>query len=225
MKKCSLPARKECFEIMREYHVPLHVVEHSRTAAKLAVFLGERLKEKGTTVDIDLVDRACLLHDIVRVCDFKELDYDKFEQAVTEEDRAKWDEIRARYKGIRHEDAAYDILRGRYPALALTIKRHRYMAMLEEKERPETWEEKLVYYADMRVRHDKIVPLRERLEDGHKRNAFLRSSRTEGRISTAKVDSLIYRLEEEIFAGLGLDPVEVTGEFIDSYARKRPKED
>ena len=208
---------------MREYHVPRHIAEHSRTVAKLAVFLGERLKEKGTAVDIDLVDRACLLHDIVRVCDFKELDYDRFEQAVTEEDRAKWDEIRAKYKGVRHEDAAYDILRGRYPAVALTIKRHRYMAMLEEKERPETWEEKLVYYADMRVRHDKIVPLRERLEDGHKRNAFLRSTGTEGRVSTAKVDSLIYRLEEEIFAGLGLAPVEITGGLIDSYARKKPK--
>ena len=33
--------------------------------------------------DVDFVDKASLLHNIVRVCDFKESDYSKFEQAVT----------------------------------------------------------------------------------------------------------------------------------------------
>jgi len=178
------------------------------------------MKRSNLPVDIDLVDRACLLHDIVRVCDFKELDYDRFEYAITEQDKAKWKQIREKYRGIGHEDAAYEILRGKYPVLALTIKKHRYMAMLDEKTRPSTWEEKLVYYADMRVMHDKIVPLKTRLREGHKRNAHLHGSKAQSKINTAKVDPLIYRLEEEIFDRAGLNPLEVTDKFIDSYSNK-----
>jgi len=217
MKRFNLPTRRQCFDIIKEYRVPSHILKHSLAVAKLAVFLAERLKEKGAAVDVDLVDRACLLHDIVRVCDFKELDYRDFNQTVTEQDKAKWQQIRARYKGIGHEDAAYEILREKFPLLALTIKKHKYMAMLDEETRPNTWEEKLVYYADMRVMHDKIMPLETRLKEAHKRNAFLHGSKAQSKINTAKVDPLIYRLEQEIFDKIGLNPCKVTDEFIDSY--------
>jgi len=225
MKKSNLPTRRQCFDIIKEYHVPSHILSHSLAVAKLAVFLAERLKEKGTAVDVDLVDRACLLHDIARVCDFEELNYSNFEQAVTEQDRAKWQQIREKYKEIRHEDIAYEILREKYPLLALTIKKHRYMAMLDEKTRPNTWEEKLLYYADMRVMHDKIAPLKTRLREAHKRNVHLHSTKTQSKINTARVDPLIYSLEEEIFDKIALSTSEVTDEFIDSYPNKIQKAD
>ncbi len=220
MKKFNLPTRRQCFEIIKEYHVPPHILKHSLAVAKLGVFLAERLREKGEAVDVDLVDRACLLHDIVRVCDFKDLDYGNFEQTVTEQNEAKWQQIRAAYKGTGHENAAYSILKEKYPALALTVKKHRYMAMLDEKTRPSTWEEKLLYYADMRVMHDRIVPLKTRLREGHKRNAFLHGTEAQSKINTAKVDPLIFRLEQEIFDRLALTPVALTDEFIDSYSNK-----
>jgi len=216
MKKSNLPTRKECLAIIKEHHVPPHIVKHSLTVAKLAVFLVQRLTEKGITVDVNLVDRACLLHDIARICDFKELDYSRFEQPVTAEDKAKWQQLRAKYKGVPHEYAAYDILKDKYPALALTIKRHRYIGILDEEEKPNTWEEKLVYYADMRVMHDKIVPLEERLTEAHKRNVHFYKTETQRRITIAKVDPLIYRLEKEIFDEIGLTPLDIMDEFIDS---------
>lgn len=225
MKDCNLPTREECFGIIEEFHVPSHILRHSLAVAKLAVFLAERLREKGIGVDVELLDRACLLHDIARVCDFKELDYSKFEQPVTEQDKAKWIQIRAMYGGMGHEEAAYDVLKQKYPRLALTIRKHRYMAMLDEKARPDTWEEKLAYYADMRVMEDRIVPLKDRLEDGHKRNIHLHGTEAQSKINTAKVDPLIYRLEAEIFDKLDLQPLDVTDEFIDSYCGGRePKE-
>jgi putative nucleotidyltransferase with HDIG domain len=64
MKKPDLPTRQDCFNIIKEYHVPSHILGHSLAVAQLAVFLAERLKEKGVTVDVEQVDRACLLHDI-----------------------------------------------------------------------------------------------------------------------------------------------------------------
>lgn len=218
MKKYNLPTHKECLAIIEDHHVPPHIVRHSLTVAKFAVFLAKRLKENGQTVDIKLVNRACLLHDIVRICDFKKLDYSKFEQPVTDRDKTRWRQLREDYNGTPHEHAAYDILRDNYPALALTIKKHRYVAILDEQEKLDTWEEKLVYYADKRVMHDKIVPLKERLTEGHKRNAHLYSTESQRRAIIAEVDPLIYKLEDEIFYEIGLNPLEITDEFIDSFS-------
>jgi len=222
MKSCRLPTRRECFDLLKEYHVPSHIVAHSLAVAKLAVFLAQRLKERGIAVDIDLVDRACLLHDVVRACDFKESNCNDLTQAVTDKDKAEWRQIRTRYKGTCHEDVTYDLLRERYPAVALAIKKHRYAAILDEdeKEKPSTWEEKLVYYADKRVMHDRIVTLNERLEDAHKRNIHLHETEAQSKITTAKVDPVIFKLEKEIFDQVDLDADEVTDEFINSRSSR-----
>ena len=217
MKDCSLPNRKECLALLAEYHVPPHIVNHSRAVAKLAVFLAQRLNEDGEAVDINLLERACLLHDLLRVLDFKESDYNSFERNLPEQEKAKWQRIRAKYKAMTHEDAAYEILKDKYPALALAIKRHRYMALPDENEKPDTWEEKLLYYADKRVMHETIVPLKERLAEGHKRNVLSHDSEAKSKINIARVDPLIYEMEKEIFDKIGLNPNEVTHEFIDSY--------
>jgi putative nucleotidyltransferase with HDIG domain len=189
MKKYNLPTRKQCFDIFKKLRVPAHIVKHCLATAKLAVFLAQRLNEKGILVDVHLVDKACLLHDIFRISELENSE--------------------------AHEDAAYNLLKEKYAALALAVKKHRYTALLDEKEKPNTWEEKLVYYADKRVMHDRIVSLRERLEEAHKRNAP--HPEAQGKIDTAKIDNLIYRLEKEIFDKVGLDPLGVTAEFIDSY--------
>ena len=216
MKDCSLPTRKECLAILAEYNVPTHIVNHSRAVAKLAVFLAQRLNENSVVIDIDLLDRACMLHDLLRVNDFKESDYNRFERNLPHEKKAKWQKLRAKYKSMTHEDAAYDILKVKYPALALAIKRHRYMAMIDENEKPDTWEEKLLYYADKRVMHETIIPLKDRLAEGHKRNVLSHGSSAQSKINTAEVDLLIEEMEKEIFEKIGLNPLEVTEEFIDS---------
>ena len=218
MKKCSLPTRKECFEIIRRCRVPPHIVKHCLAVAKLAVFLAHKLKDNAIAVNIELVDRASLLHDILRVCDMTESDYRQFERPVTERDKAIWGLLKAKYNGMCHEEAACELLKAKYPALALTIKKHRYTAILDNKEKPSTWEEKLLYYADKRVMHDRIVPLKDRLKEAHERNARLRRMRAQSKISTTEVDSLIFKLEEEIFSRIALTPAEVTNEIIESYS-------
>jgi putative nucleotidyltransferase with HDIG domain len=217
MKSYKLPTRKKCFEIIADHHVPLHVLRHSLTAAKLAVFLAKRLIEKGIEVNVDLLEKACLLHDIARVCDFKELDYKKFNQTITEEDKTIWRQLRKKYKGFFHEDAAYEILKGDYPQLASLIRKHKYMGMLDDENKPKSWAEKLIFYADMRIMHDKIAPLKQRLEEGHKRNIHLHGSEEQSRLNTAKIDPLIFQMEKEIFEKINLNPLEITDEFIDSY--------
>jgi len=209
MKKSNLPTRKQCFGLLKKFGTPSHIIEHSLATAKLAVFLAERLNEKGISVDIQLVDRACLLHDILRVCDLN--DYSRFEHSAA--DKAKWERLKAKYKGFCHEDAAA-LLCEKYPQLAEVIKKHRYTSIAHQKDKPVTWEEKLVYYADKRVMHDRIVPLKERLEEAHKRHAPPHQSEAQRGIDTARIDRLICKLEREIFDKVGLDPLQVTAEFI-----------
>jgi len=210
MRNYALPDRDECLALIAEYHVPVHIVRHSEAAARLGVFLAERLNENGATVDVALVERACLLHDLFRVCDFPLEDFSWFEPPVSEEDKAKWRRLKARHGANQHEDAAALFFGESYPVLAETIRKHRYTA----------WEEKLVYYADKRVMHDTIVPLRERLEEAHHRSGIVLAKAGKQRdINTEqKVDALIFKLEKEIFAHLTLAPDEITAEFIDGYA-------
>jgi len=197
----NLPDKQDCLKLIEQYCVPVHIQKHCFAVAGVAVFLAKKLKQKGIDVNIELVQAAGMLHDIVRICDFEQLDYSQFEQVVTEEDKAKLEQIRAKYKGYLHEDAAYEVFKDQYPQLALTIKRHRYTAIADNEHRPTSWEEKLLFYADMRVMHDKVVPLQDRLKDGHLRNAFLRQKREKfaGRcLDTEKIDLLIAKLEQEI---------------------------
>jgi uncharacterized protein len=214
MESYSLPTREECFEIIEKYHVPQHIVRHSLAVTKLGVFLAQKLKEKGIAIDVELVERACLLHDVVRICEFKEFDFGNFGQTVTEHEKTTWNRLKAKFKGISHEDAAYALLNEKYPMLALTIRKHRYAALLDKAERPKTWEEKLVYYADKRVMHDKVVGLKERLQEAHDRNVHLYQTQAQYKLDTAEIDRLIFELEQEIFAEIGLNPIEVTDESI-----------
>lgn len=213
MKKSNLPTRKQCFGLLKKFGTPSHIIEHCLATAKLAVFLAERLNEKGISVDVQLVDRACLLHDILRVCDLN--DYSRFEHSAA--DKSKWEKLKSQYKGICHEDAAAALLHDKYPQLAKVIRKHRYTAIAHQKDKPVTWEEKLVYYADKRVMHDRIVSLKERLDEAHKRYAAWRRVNARSSLDTVKIDRLIYKLEKEIFAYIGLNPLAVTDKFIDSY--------
>jgi uncharacterized protein len=220
MRDYALPSRDECRSMIQACHVPAHILRHNEAVAKLGVFLAERLAARGIAVNVELVERACLLHDLFRVCDCPLEDFSWFEQPVTKEDKRRWRGLKAKHGHRRHEDAADAFLKDAYPVLAGTIRRHRYTALLDKNDHPETWEEKLVYYADKRAMHDKIVPLKERLEEAHRRSAIVQAQAGKPhRVDVERqVDALILQLEEEIFRQIDFDPDEVTAEFIDRYA-------
>ncbi len=225
MRSQLLPSAEECIDLLKECHVPLHIIKHSKAVAKLGVFLAQRVAEQDWPVNVDLVECACLLHDIFRVCEFPLEDFSRFEQKVTEEDKAQWRKLKEQHGGIRHEDAACAYLKDAYPILAQTIRKHRYTAIVDKDDMPRTMEEKLVYYADKRAMHDKIVPLIERLNEAHKRHAARRKDAGIDPAEIARVDAAIVALEAELFDLIGLDPNVVTAEFIDNYkASPKPQE-
>lgn len=202
----NLPSKEECYRLLKEYHVPKNVVAHNEGVVKVAVFLAKKLIEKGIDVNVDLVEKASLLHDLLRLCDmhkFEKKHFKKFGCDVSDKEYEEMMKVRKRFKGQHHADACFDILKEKYSELALVIKRHRYTYILSEENRPMTWEDKLVYYADKRVKHDKIVSLDHRLDDGEKRNIHMVDKDKKRRDKAREKN---FELEKEIFNILGISP-------------------
>lgn len=184
--------------LIDEFHVPLHVRRHCVAVAEFALQLGNELAKAGIKIDLKLLGNASLLHDIARIVDFRELHPEKFPDPVTAEDIKCWQELRTKYLGMHHADAAALILEERgFTDIAAVIKAHKYMQITKGFK---SWEEKLLYYADKRVKHDKTVPLMERLYDGRMRNAPDKI----GDKTSDEIDKKVLALEQEIFEKTGI---------------------
>jgi len=188
---------QEVQELIEEFHVPKHIRRHCEKVVAICRFLGQRIDG----VDMELLENAAYLHDIVRICDFTVWNPENMADEHTLQSKMKWEEIRAKYKGRRHEEAAYEILSGRGEVrLANLIKSHRFSNILEDGLK--TWEEKILYYANKRVEGDEIAPLEKRLEEGKKRNAVTPEQKLVSDMATPK----ILKLEAEICAAANISP-------------------
>lgn len=185
--------------IYEEFHVPAHVRRHCHAVADFAIALGKRMCGAGTTVDVDAIRQGALLHDFVRVVDFREFKPETFPDKAQGEDIEFWRALRKKYQGVHHAIAGAAILRERgWPNIAELVQKHRFQQI---EDGFDTWEEKIVYYADKRVKHDRVVSLKERLEDGHRRNA--REDREGITLPLNLLDEKVFELEAEIFRKTG----------------------
>jgi uncharacterized protein len=129
----GLPSRAACMQLLQKYEVPENIVRHSQVVCRVAVYLAERLQKSGIDIDTDIVERACLLHDI-----------DKMQTL----------------EGDLHGEISEQILvKEGFPGLGRIVRHHRmkYLGQIAL-----SWEEKVLLYADKRVTHDHIVSLDER---------------------------------------------------------------
>lgn len=137
-------SREECFELLWKHNVPSEIIRHCIAVSRLACEIAKKLESKGKRINMELLDRACLLHDI-----------------------GKLESIE---KGGRHEQIGYNILvKHGLKEIAEVIRKHPLHYISDLKNQPKTWEEKILYYADKRVINHKIAPLKKRLEDLYKR--------------------------------------------------------
>ena len=206
----NLPTKQECMHLIKvTYRMPQNIIDHSIQVNKVAVFLAMKLKEKGIDVNLDLVDRASILHDIMKMIEIDPIrglifpDNKAF--TISKKDRLIWMDMKKRYSHLTHEEAAYKIFKEKYPEMALIIKKHGY-TNLEGENKLNTIEEKLVHYADKRVSHSNIVPMKERLEEGHKRYKEKNLLKGIDEEFIQKVDKELFELEKEIFNKLDFEP-------------------
>lgn len=203
----DLPTKEEIEKLWDEYHVPDNVREHSRQVTKIAVFLAKKLKEKGIHIDVGLVERSSLLHDIARSANFENLETHPH---ATKEDVDFWIQLKHKYPDTHHGDIAADLLAEKYPEVAEVIISHTI-----ENERESlldaSWEAKVFVYADFRVMHDRIVILAERFADSRKRHGeFYDGLQEKTGIDYRKIiEDNILKVEKEIFEKLDIEPEEI----------------
>lgn len=186
-------------KLYEEFHTPLHIREHCLQVARVAKLLAEELANNGEDVNVTKVWIAGLAHDFIRIVDFKKIPPD----LGSKEDRLVWGKLRQTFKG-HHADVASRILEEMGEGdLAKIIRKHKHSAILDDP--PETWEEKIIYYADKRVSHHNIVNVFERLDEGFKRhfpNEEISEIEKKRRLK-------ITGLENEIFSLISFKPEDV----------------
>lgn len=176
----NLPSVQECEQLLVQYAVPDNIVDHIKQVTLVALFIGKRLKEKGITVDLKLLERASLLHDL--------------DKAMTLKNHHDHGKETARILA----DCGYD------QVLSDTIMGH--VVGDHDLATVKTWEQKILFYADKRVAHDKIVTVDERADEFLTRNKTLPVSQVERTRKDVKA------LEEQIFKHLDFEPSELIEE-------------
>ncbi len=134
----NLPTEEECRKMWDEVDLPENIRQHILCVRKIAVFLARELGEKGEQIDVELVEKAALLHDIDKMHTLGENNH-------------------------KHGTISYDILlkKGYPEELAKLIKFHRFET---DDEISKKWELKVLRYADCRSLGDEIVSVDERFE-------------------------------------------------------------
>ena len=142
----NLPTKEECFEILKEYEVPQNIVNHVLKVSEVSVFLAKKLVEKGIKVNIDLVEKGAILHDLDKI---PTKDNYKDHGLVTERILIKkgFPELGSIARSHKGEDIKHGLVKN--------------------------WEEKIVNYIDKRVEETKIVSVVNRFEQGRKRYPHL----------------------------------------------------
>jgi len=131
----SIPSRKECFDILNKNKTPSNVIEHCKTVCKVAEEVSDKLIAKEINVNKKLVIAAALLHDI---------------------ERDKEDHVIAGEKLLKSMG---------FTEISEVVRKHGLYRIENKDIQPKTVEEKIIFYADKRAAGNKIVSLKERMED------------------------------------------------------------
>jgi hypothetical protein len=149
-----------------------------------------------------------MLHDMNRVCDFRRLERNRFQEEVTDEKWKKWQSCRREYKGMHHADITAKILDELgFTETAELIRLHRSDYIVKQPDAFDFIEKKIIYYADKRVKHNEIVSLKERFRDGRAR--YGKFDTPEEKKLFEEVEVKTKKLEKELFDGIGIKPADI----------------
>jgi uncharacterized protein len=171
-----LPSYNLCLELMDIHGMLPHIREHSFAVMQVARFLGGALVEAGFDLSLPLVATGALLHDL-----------GKTPCLGTQNNHAE-------YGAVILEDLGY-------PQVAQVVREHVHLNGNLSDPRP-LRESELVNYADKRVLHAEVVPLKDRFADLKVR--YGRTPEVLARIEATEIRARA--LEEKLFAPLRLTP-------------------
>lgn len=157
-----LPERFHVQQWRESMHLPQHVCRHSDAVGAYAVVLAGSILQRGVLVRPFLLRRAGELHDLLRFLDFRNRGGPPL-SSYDSRDRSVWEEQRARFVSLSHEAACAAFLDAEgYHAVGSVVRTHGACLPPDSEA---TIEQKLLFYADKRLKVDEIVTLEERLRD------------------------------------------------------------
>ncbi|MFP3868896.1 MAG: HD domain-containing protein [Desulfobacteraceae bacterium] len=170
------PSPTKCLQLMAEHQMLPNIQEHSLRVTEVALMVGKALVKSGFPLHLPLLEAGALLHDIAKTICLQ--------------------------NGGDHAQIGAEWLQDYgYPAVAEIIRKHVYLpARLLES--PYICEAEVVNYADKRVMHTQVVPLKVRFAD--LRNRYGRNDQARQRITALELRTR--RLEHKLFTPLSLDP-------------------
>jgi len=131
-----IPSIETCFLLMEKYGMLENIKAHSVVVAKIARLIAKGLEQAGVDISIEKTTAAALMHDIGKTASLK-------------------------YGGDHTEIGRQICLRNHFEEIADIVREH---VIFKDYELDGDYSEKeIVYYADKRVNHDRIVSLDERL--------------------------------------------------------------
>ncbi|MBU1975354.1 MAG: HD domain-containing protein [Nanoarchaeota archaeon] len=184
--------KEQAQELIKEFKLPKNIVEHTNTVNRICLYLGNKAKLGND--ELNLLDVSSMLHDL-----FKPIELDLDEEVFDTESRAFWKAQKEKYQGMDHTVAAYEYFKDSEPEIAFLIRSHKFKTILEQ--RKKSLPEKILKYADLRVKHDQIVSMKERLDDIKTRYAKPTSSQIPF--------SVFQDFENELVDAIGFRPDEL----------------
>ena len=134
-KMPKIPTKSQCLKILKDNNVPDNIIAHLNAVHDFSLKICDLLEKRGIKVNRDLAAAGALLHDINKL--------------------SPNDHVVEGYEYVKSLG---------YPEVAEIIKKHGLANLDNPEFVPKTWEEKIVFYADKRVKNDKVVSLDERFE-------------------------------------------------------------
>ncbi len=175
-----IPTVAACFQLMDRYRMLDNIRDHSIIVARISALLAEGLARTGLKLSLPLTVAAALLHDIGKT-------------ACLDNDRD-------------HADLGRDIcLEHGFAELAAIVGEHVH---LRDNHLPVLTESEIVFYADKRVNHDRVVSLEARHEYILERYGNNDPARLEAIRSNCRK---WWDIEAALFAILPFTPAEVGG--------------
>jgi uncharacterized protein len=171
-----IPTIEQCYEMMEKYDMLENIKAHSIMVEKVASVIGQELREAGKNISLSIITAGALMHDIA-----------KTQCLNTREDHA------AKGREICMEN--------HFEEIAEIVREHVILVSFDPDGK--VTEKEIIYYADKRVNHDKLVSLDERM-----RHLFTRYAKGNKRLEGLIEENFIQceKVEKKLFNLLNFRP-------------------
>lgn len=190
-------------ELFDKYAVPSTVRRHCEKVRDVGEVLANGLLNDGVPIDLDLVDRGCLVHDAMKAVTLSTLVANsEFRYVPSAREIEVQARLKERYAGLHETLITADILRPAFPEFSdfvANIGSTGNTTYLDG-----GIELKIIHYADWRVQFDRIVPFRDRLQ--YLKDTYLHRYPEKGDEWWEAAVKKELELEQEIFVHLPFQP-------------------